>query len=1013
MNQHISTASDWQNPSLLSRNRITVLSAGVPFPNRSAAAESSFLDSPYVESLNGEWSFFYAPTQDDIPAGFTSSDFDSSAWKTIPVPSNWQFQGYGIPVYTNVNYPIPCDPPYVPDDNPQGLYRRTFDLPGARARDWDGRKTILHFEGVNSFLNLWVNGTFVGMSKVSRLPAEFDITSLVTGKDNVIVAQVLQWNDGTYLEDQDAWRVSGIFRDVYLVSQPQQQITDIRLRTTKAEDSENFNLEISVSTDASAATASFELLYGQETILPEQTITSSTDTRYGFQSSVEVTAPKAWTAETPEIHTVIVTLRTADASILDIRRQTLGFRDVKVSGKGIFVNGTSIKLKGVNRHDTNPDRGQAVTHDDMLKDILLMKQHNINTVRTSHYPNDPYWLELCDTYGLYVIDEADLESHGMGASGDSERVTKDPEWKAAFLDRGVRMVERDKNHPSVIIWSLGNESSYGPNHAAMYRAIKALDPTRPIHYEGDYEDKTTDLRSQMYPTVATVIAEGQKTDKDYPYFLCEYAHAMGNAPGNLKEYWDAIYEYPRNIGGCVWEWADHGIRQHTADGKEWFAYGGDFGDMPNDGNFCIDGLVSPDRVPSPGLLELKKLIEPVHVAAGDLRGGRVHISNRYGFLSLSHLKADWSVVRDEEILEEGSLEALDIPAGHTNYVQIPFQWPDAAPGRYWLNLTFTLANDEPWAKAGHTIAQAQFELPVNATVPQLTTLEHSPIALEDTGHEVVLSGSDWKISFHRRHGVLSHWTKNGVDLISSGPIINLWRAPIDNDLGETNMARGWSKTGLNKLQQRIVSFDVDQTTAGQVTISVESVQSAYVLRPAAKTKYVYVVYGDGSIRLTTRVEPSANVQTLPRIGLSLTAPSSFDQFAWYGLGPHENYPDRQESAVYGIYQLPVRDLYVHRVRPQEGGGRGSAFWAKLTNAQGHGLLIAGEAQFHMNALRYSEQDLQTAKHDHELIERDYVTITVDHKMAGLGNHSCGPETLPEYKIIAEPTEFTLTFSPLA
>jgi len=1007
MNQQISTASDWQNPTLLSRNRITVLSAGVPYANRSAAADLTSRNTPYVSPLNGDWAFFYAPTQDDVPEGFAEASFDAASWKTTPVPSNWQFQGYGIPVYTNVNYPIPCDPPFVPDDNPQGIYRRSFDLP----TNWDGRKTILHFEGVNSLLNLWVNGSYIGMSKVSRLPAEFDITSVVTAKDNIIVAQVLQWNDGTYLEDQDAWRVSGIFRDVYLISQPNQQVADIRLRTTKTPDTADFILDISV--DAPSGTSpSIELLHGEETVIPEQPIQSVLgDPRYAFHAEIDVTAPKPWTAETPNLYTVLVTLRGADGAVLDVRRQTVGFREVKVSGKGLFINGTSIKLKGVNRHDTNPDRGQAVTRQDMLADILLMKQHNVNTVRTSHYPNDPYWLELCDTYGLYVLDEADLESHGMGAGGDGERVTNAPEWQAAFLDRGNRMVDRDKNHPSIIIWSLGNESSYGPNHAAMYRSIKALDPTRPIHYEGDYHDKTVDLRSQMYPSVATVIEEGQKTDKDYPYFLCEYAHAMGNAPGNLKEYWDAIYEYPRNIGACVWEWADHGIRQHTADGKEWFAYGGDFGDLPNDGNFCIDGLVSPDRVPSPGLLELKKVIEPVHVAPGDLRAGRVHISNRYGFLSLSHLKAHWSVVRDEETLEEGELTGLDIPAAHTHDTQIPFQWPAAAPGRYWLNLSFTLAEDTSWAKAGHTIAWAQFELPVNAAVPQLTTPDHAPITVTETDKEVTLTGADWSIVFHRRHGSLSTWRKNGIDLIESGPIINLWRSPIDNDLGGGGPAKHWSGQGLDKQQQRVESFNVEQTGSGEVTITVDSVQSPYTLGPSARTQYIYVVQGDGSIRLTTKIEPAARLDFLPRIGLSITTPGALDQFSWYGLGPHENYPDRQESARYGIYELPVRDLYVHRIRPQEGGGRGNAFWAKLTDTQGHGLLITGEAQFHVNALKYSPQDLRTVKHDHELVERDTVYLTVDHKMAGLGNQSCGPEALPQYKVPAEPVEFTITLSP--
>jgi beta-galactosidase/beta-glucuronidase len=1007
MNQQISTPTDWQNPTLLSRNRITVLSAGVPYPDRGSAIAKGDGYSSYTRSLNGDWSFFYAATSDDTPDGFAAEHFDDSAWKTIPVPSNWQFQGYSIPVYTNVNYPIPCDPPFVPDENPQGIYRRTFDLPYG----WDNRKTILHFAGVNSFLNLWVNGEYVGLSKVSRLPAEFDITALVKEKDNVIVAQVLQWCDGTYLEDQDAWRVSGIFRDVTLISKPLQQITDIRARTTRG-DLDDFTLDLSVSVDADAGTVpSYELIFDGETVLPDTPLRLTAGrSRYGCAAQISISGPKPWTAETPNLYTVIVTLRDSGGTVLDVRRQTIGFRDVKVSGKGIFVNGVSIKLKGVNRHDTNPDRGQAVTREDMLKDILLMKQYNVNTVRTSHYPNDSYWLELCDTYGLYVIDEADLETHGMGQCGDGKYVTNHPDWKAAFLDRGLRMVERDKNHPSIIIWSLGNESDYGANHAAMYHAIKALDPTRPIHYEGDYEDETTDLRSQMYPGVATVIEEGQKTDKDFPYFLCEYAHAMGNAPGNLKEYWDAIYEYPRNIGACVWEWADHGIRQHTAEGVEWFAYGGDFGDKPNDGNFCIDGLVSPDRVPGPGLIELKKVIEPVHVTPGDLRGGRVHISNRYGFLSLSHLKAQWSVMKDDEILQEGVLEGLDIPAGATRDVQIPLSWPDQGSARFWLNITFSLAADTGWAKAGHIVAWSQFELPVQTCGPEIALGEALPITLGDFPKTLELTGKDWSISFNKRTGLLTSWKKNGVDLIESGPIVNLWRSPIDNDLGGGVPAKPWIEIGLDKQQQRLTSFSVEQPYPESVVIVVGSVQSPFVKGPYAETTYTYAVSGDGSIRLTTKLDPKSKIEHLPRIGLALTAPVSLDQFRWYGLGPHENYPDRQESAIYGIYGLPVSDVYVHRVRPQEGGGRGGVFWAELTNSDGQGIKITGEAQFHVNALRYSPEDLQTTKHDHELAERDRVYLTVDHKMAGLGNQSCGPDTLPEYKIPNEAVEFTVTLS---
>jgi len=725
--------NDWEDPALQHRNREPAHATLLPYSDRPSALSGERESSPLLQLLNGQWQFKYLPSLRDLPEGFERPDDAAEGWDNVTVPGCWQMQGYGRPNYTNVKYPFPVDPPHVPKENPIGLYRRRFGLsPG-----WEGKSVFITFEGVCSAFYLWVNGQTVGFSKGSHMPAEFNISEYVKPGENFLAVQVFQWSDGSYLEDQDMWRLNGIFRDVYLTARPIMHVRDIEARTQLDESRAEGHVALTLwvkNLDAEthkAWSAEALLLDPQGEVVQRAHLKLDADLAAGEESVLKtdmpVAAPLQWSAEEPNLYTLLVESRGPDGQIVEILRQNVGFREIEIKDGIFYFNGRPIKLQGVNRHDTHPDLGYAVSMESMIQDIALMKQHNINTVRTSHYPNDPRWLDLCDQYGLYVIDEADLETHGFGYYHPSIPARM-PEFKEAFLDRAVRMVERDKNHSSIVMWSLGNESGYGTNHMAMAEWTRRRDPTRPIHYEGEnWHPKPQpapcgDVQSIMYPTLDALAAEGEKKDDPRPFFICEYAHAMGNGPGNLREYWETIRAYPRLMGGCIWEWCDHGIRQHTDQGEEWFAYGGDFGDMPNDGNFCIDGLCSPDRVPHPGLIEYKKILEPIVVEAVDLMQGKIKIINRYDFISLAHVSATWRVVCGDHMLDQGEFPSLEAPPRSEAVFDLPYAVPKAEPGaEYYLNIDLRLNQQTLWAEKGHELAWAQFTLPVKAPAPTIRT----------------------------------------------------------------------------------------------------------------------------------------------------------------------------------------------------------------------------------------------------------------------------------------------------
>ncbi|MBI2437508.1 MAG: DUF4981 domain-containing protein [Lentisphaerae bacterium] len=1036
---------DWENPCLQQRNRERAHATLIPFDDEAKARLGEREASPFFRLLNGQWRFFFCAAPWAAPQGFFEEAFDDGAWATLPVPGLWQMHGYDRPQYTNRDFPFPKDPPYVPDENPIGLYRRTFEIPEA----WAQRQIFLTFEGVAGAFYVWVNGQSVGFSKGSHLPAEFNITEQVHPGRNQLTVQVFKWSDASYLEDQDMWRLNGIFRDVHLVAAPVVHLRDVRARTFLAEDFGDARLELTAWLRNYGPTpregwrlqvklldpAGVVILEKQEqaavAALAEQAITITEP----------VKAPAKWTAETPALYPLLLTLLAPDGSVAETVALRIGFRQVEIRDAQLLINGVPVKLKGVNRPEFDPDTGYAVSLESMRRDIVLMKQHNINTVRTSHYPDDPRWYDLCDQYGLYLIDEADQESHGFGYTAP-DIPSRLPDWQEAFVDRAARMVERDKNHPSIIIWSLGNESGYGPAHDAMAAWIRAADPTRPIHYERSGAAPVVDIVSVMYPKVTELAAEGAK-DEPRPFLMCEYAHAMGNGPGNLKEYWDTIYAHKRLLGGCVWEWADHGIRQRTADGIPWFAYGGDFGDEPNDGNYCADGLVSPDRVPHPCMRELKHVYAPVLAQAVDLKHGRVKIVNRHHFSALNYLQGRWQFLEDNRVLAEGALETLDIPPGGSKDLTIPFQLPVAEPGspgrsapaepgaEYWLNISFTLIAATLWAPEGFEVAAAQLAVPLRKRPRAVIKRSAMPaLQIEEKRDEIEVAAGDSALSFDRRRGMLKRWTFAGRALIQSGPRVNLWRAPTDNDGGMVRhvrryagqatsdrwmyrMAQEWREAGYDRLNTRLAALECNQPEPSVFVVRSQTVLAAASLAPAFACDQTWTVFGNGDLVIQTELKPlQAHLPSLPRFGVQLVLPAAFDQMRWYGRGPHENYDDRKESALVGLYSGSVQDQYVPYLRPQENGNKTDVRWVSLTDSQGAGVLAVGLPLLNVSAHHYSTEDLTWVLHAHELRRREAVYLNLDYRQGGLGSNSCGPRPLEKYLLKPKALKFGVRLRPL-
>ena len=1017
---------EWEDPNIYAVNK------RLPHANRIFFLDQETLTDYNFQSLNGEWDFKYLQNHNTYQLDFYRKDFSTLDWDKITVPSNWQLEGYDRPHYTNVNYPFPVEPPKVPSENPAGLYRREFYL----SPDLEGEQNLIRFEGVDSAFYLWLNGEYIGYSQGSRLAAEFDLTEhLNYGGQNLLAVKVIKWSDGSYLEDQDMWWLSGIYRDVYLYSQPFFQIEDFKIES-----------EFKRKQELGILNCDFEVLSYQEYIpegskikiaLYDQGVRAAAETidlpelkqkrLNKFKTELEIAEPAAWSAENPYLYQLEIKLLNPAGEKIQTIRQKAAFRTVEIKDAQLLVNGKAVMIRGVNRHDFDPDLGRAVSREKMEEDILLMKKHNINAVRTAHYPNHPYFYELCDKHGLYVLAETDIECHGMEPVGRWDELADSEDWRGAFLDRMERMVEHYKNHPSIIIWSLGNESGFGDNHRSMVELTRRLDPTRPIHYEGDRKQEVADIIGPMYPTIKKTAELAQKREK--PVILCEYAHAMGNGPGELKEYWDVFYKYPSAQGGFIWDWLDQGIAVENSAGEICYTYGGDFGDQPNDKNFNINGLVFPDRTPSPGLTEYKYVMAPFKICDFNFKEAKVKIENQFDFIDSSDYKLNWEVKTGGIVIESGS-QKFELQAGETGEFRVEGlklddleliieekgrEIEDNLPADSYLNFSIVLNNKSSWAEAGHEITFKQFKLPFifdRLYHPAHKHLKNKALDLRESDLYIKVEGNEFSVFFDKASGKLSEYIYRGKSLIERGPELSFWRAPIDNDNTDIthNYTSEWKEQGIDKFRQRLDEIKVVEAEENYVLI-----KSLYTIAPAAKDLIIkaeldYKIYDNGEVEIVTAGEfKDQKDHSLPRIALELELSQDLDNLSWFGRGPGESYPDSKRASYFDLFTKKVGELHTPYVYPQDNGNRSDNKWLKLNNKVGAGIEFFNSKEFDFTAHCYSKADLEMAHHDCELPFRDEIYLELIHKNRGLGSTSCGPKALKKYELSVKEFEFEINF----
>ncbi|MDT3395992.1 glycoside hydrolase family 2 TIM barrel-domain containing protein [Streptomyces sp. B1866] len=979
--------------------------AGVPYyedvsPGRGVLPPRAWLPASDAARLTltggAPWAFRLAPTATAEDASFARPGFDASGWDELALPAHWVLHGHGRPAYTNVRYPFPVDPPRVPAENPTGDHRRVFDLPDG----WpEGGDAVLRFEGVDSCARVWLNGRELGTFQGSRLPHEFAVGAHLRRRGNVLAVRVHQWSAGSYLEDQDQWWLPGIFREVVLVHRPEQAVRDVFVHASYDHARGAGTLRV----DAEPA--------GRVTV-PELGL----DLAAGQSATVPV---EPWTAETPRLYAA--ELATAGERV----RLRVGFRTVAVEGGLLRVNGRRVLLRGVNRHEFHPRTGRALDAATMRRDLVLMKRHNINAVRTSHYPPHPAFLDLCDELGLWVVDECDLETHGFAPLRWRGNPVDDDRWTPALLDRARRMVERDKNHPSVIMWSLGNECGTGRGLTAMAGWIRGRDPDRPIHYEGDPSCADADVYARMYAPHEEVERIGRRAEaplpdpeadarrRALPFVLCEYAHAMGNGPGGLADYQRLFAAYERCQGGFVWEWIDHGIARRTPDGREYHAYGGDFGEELHDGSFVCDGLLFPDRTPSPGLLEFKKVVEPVAIEGG-AAAGTVRVANGQDFADLSHLAFRWSLEVAGEAVAAGGLPVPPLAPGEFAEVPLPDGPRRAGPpaGEAWWTVRAVLASPTAWADAGHEVAWGQFP----AAPPPRPAPAGPALAPRRAGGLVRLGPG----AFDPATGTLTEL--DGIPV--TGPLLDVWRAPTDNDLGaswqpDPRHGLTWRDLGLHRMRHRtdaVTLLTPEGEDGGEDAPGGPALVVRTRVAPAGRDLALRAVYrwtaADGRLRLAVSVVPEGDWPCpLPRLGVRLGVPAAFGEAAWYGGGPGEAYPDTRSAARIGLWRMPVDAMQTPYVRPQENGARADVRWARLATAGGRAVRVAGEPPFWFTARRWTSEQLDAAAHLPDLVPSpDTVWVNLDHGQHGIGTQSCGPGVLPPYRLDAAPAAFSLTFS---
>ena len=1010
-----------QDPAIFNINKLPPHAYFIPFESEKLAYFDNACLSEYYESLNGKWKFKISPNPVSRPDNFYFNDYDVSAWSDINVPGNWEIQGFDTAIYVNTTYPFwqienqKPNPPQIPTNyNPVGSYRRSFTIP----KNWNNRRIIIHLGAVKSAYYIWVNGKKIGYSEGSKTPAEFDITQYLVSGENTLALEVYRWSTGSYLEAQDFWRISGIERDVYLLAIPKVHIRDFFIIAGLDENYHDgvfsFKVDVENLNEKASGDYTIDIIvtnYDKTDKLIEMSMSQTLidlNTSFIFDTIVE--NPEKWSAEQPNLYTMLITLKDKNEKIIQSIRQDIGFRTAEIKNGQFLVNGKAILVKGVNRHEHDPDHGHVVSRESMLKDIQLMKEFNINTVRTSHYPNDPLWYKLCDKYGLYVIDEANIESHGMGYG--SESLAKHEEWKAMHLDRTERMVERDKNHPCIITWSLGNEGGDGVNFIATYEWIKNCDRSRPVQYERAGLEPHTDIYCPMYASI-DYLAKYALTNPERPLILCEYAHAMGNSCGGLQDYWDTINAYPALQGGCIWDWVDQGLRKTDKNGRMYYTYGGDFGsNMPSDNSFCINGLVNPDRMPNPQLFETKKVYQNIEITAENLAKGKFKVNNNYFFTNLNEFTLNWTISDAQGIVAHGIPLTLDIDPQQERTISIDIpELPNSKAGQvYVLRFSFKTKERKGLVEKNHEQAWEEFILPIKPE-PYNTTEINATVSTFEKDNIKVICGDNFQSEIDLKTGILKSYILNGEELLVRGPKLNFFRPPTENDIPDENGVKRWLEAGLDQLNQSAGNPEELHQNNGSFIIIFPLTLKSTTTTINAVIQYQFLA--DGTVKISAEADLPKKIRAVAKVGLQTLMKNSFNIASWYGLGGVSTYPDRKSGGNFGYYTSDVDDMYSNTiVVPQENCNQMDVKWASVTNIEGYGFFIRSSKPFNFSTYPYDDMEITQARHINELDKADFVTVNTDVIMTGLGTATCGPGIQPRYIAYPGIFRFNIEFSPV-
>ena len=1018
------TPPEVENEQILGINKEPYHATLMPYKDRSEALVANRLASTWARSLNGQWKFHWVPRPEDRPVDFYKPDFDVSAWKEISVPSNMEVLGYGTPIYTNFTYPFKKDWPRVTGEppneytaylerDPVGSYRREFDVPSA----WKGRRIFIDFDGVDAGFFVWVNGKKVGYSVNSRNPAEFDLTSyVVPGQKNVLAVEVYRYTAGSYMEDQDMWRLSGIFRNVTLWSAPPVHVRDFALKTDLDSSYRDAVLRVTAKVKNYSGVAQPARRLQVELVTQEgagsvgQTSVDVPALAPGEErvvsTSIAVADPAKWTAETPNLYTAVLTLA-GDAKSAEVLSARIGFRKIEIKNAVFMINGVPVKLKGANRHENWPDTGHYVSEDRMIRDLELLKQVNANHVRTSHYTDDPRWYELADEYGIYLVAEANVECHGYMHVLDRE-----PRYERSIVDRNVANVENLKNHPSVVVWSLGNECGGGSSFKTALETIKAIDSTRPTHYEpfGGGPDLPTDIESHMYTNLTDLKAAGVDPNRTKPFYLCEYAHAMNNSMGSVGDYNDLFDKYPTLMGGAIWEWEDQGLWNGRNPNHQYMAYGGGFGDFPNDKYFIHKGVVFSDRSPKPNYPELKRAYQWVSFTPVDVAHGRIGIRNRYAFTNLSNFTPHWTLSEDGVMIDEGTLAPIDLAPGASKEVTLPFNIASAKPGReYFVQLSFELAKPKIWAKAGYEVATQQFVLPSPVTRMSAEAADAQSadaLSLRQDETSITVEGDRFSVVFDKLQGTISQMSRGSAALLvdGGGPKLYLWRAPHRND--DEWAAKAWDAHAINSLKTTVKELKATRLSDSSILVQATLLEQGQQGWSATFTS-AYTIAGDGAIAVKNNFVPAGERIPLARIGVRMLLSKSLNHFSYLGRGPMENYSDRDRGSDVGLYSSSVLEQLTPYPKPMEAGNHEDVRWAALGGAGLPTLMAVSEGKLlQVSALPQMDEQLDGPAHSEDLPPSTSTVLTLDTKTLGVGSNSCGPKPLPQYMVWSDPTEFS-------